>query len=72
MAPAILDLPGVVVVSRHDNLTVHCTVTGIPYPTVTWYKDALPVQTSANGRIQVHEVQGLLVQNVSPTDGGEI
>nr|XP_057907999.1 striated muscle preferentially expressed protein kinase isoform X2 [Doryrhamphus excisus] len=50
---------------------LHCKVTGLPYPTITWYHNGKRIESSEERKMtQYRDVHSLVMQSVCHADGG--
>lgn len=48
-----------------------CTVSGLPYPAITWYHNSKPIQSSEERKMSQHrDVHSLLIRSTCHTHGG--
>ncbi|XP_075919081.1 receptor-type tyrosine-protein phosphatase S-like isoform X2 [Petromyzon marinus] len=70
--PRIDMAPQLKVVERTRTVTMLCAASGNPEPTVTWYKDYLPLDVAASdGRIRLLPAGGLQIEKSRDLDQGK-
>ncbi|XP_054634798.1 striated muscle preferentially expressed protein kinase-like isoform X3 [Dunckerocampus dactyliophorus] len=53
------------------EVTLHCKVTGLPYPTITWYHNGKRIESSEERKMtQYRDVHSLVMQSACHADGG--
>ncbi|XP_056614604.1 receptor-type tyrosine-protein phosphatase S isoform X9 [Triplophysa dalaica] len=63
--------PQLKVVERTRTATMLCAASGNPDPEITWFKDFLPIDPSASGRIKQLRSGALQIENTEETDQGK-
>ncbi|XP_016357729.1 receptor-type tyrosine-protein phosphatase F isoform X5 [Sinocyclocheilus anshuiensis] len=63
--------PQLKVVERTRTTTMLCAASGNPDPEITWFKDFLPVDINANGRVKQLRSGALQIENSQESDQGK-
>uniref|UniRef100_A0AAR2L369 protein-tyrosine-phosphatase n=1 Tax=Pygocentrus nattereri TaxID=42514 RepID=A0AAR2L369_PYGNA len=69
--PSIDMGPQLKVVERSRTATMLCAASGTPDPEITWFKDFLPIDTHAHGRIKQLRSGALQIDRSEETDQGK-
>ena len=67
--PPSVSLPPSIVASQGDPLSLDCSASGNPPPSLSWYKDGQPLPS--NGRVSISPEREVAIASLYSTDDGD-